>query len=205
MEIKQNLQTEAEKVEMKINGVVIERVKNFRYLGRIMTENDCDSMCINDQLGRARRRWNCIAKILKKEGANAKCMGKFYLIIVQAVLLYGADSWAVKNEDLRKLKSFHSRAIRYMTGTHIRKLESGEWEYPDHDKLLKECGLFPMETYIQRRRGTLMEYLEKHREGLLEEAKNCRRHCRDVNKVLWWEQEYLAKIEIDEMKYLWYK
>ena len=128
-EERQDSQAEAEVKEIKINGVRIKRVKTFRYLGRILSEDDCDSKCIDDQLKRAKKKWNCIAKILKREGANAVCMEKFYLTIVQAVLLYGADSWVVKKEDLRKLQSFHSRAIRYMTGTHIQKTMSGEWEY----------------------------------------------------------------------------
>ena len=42
-EERQDLQAEAEAKEIKINGVRIERVKTFRYLGRIMSEDDCDS------------------------------------------------------------------------------------------------------------------------------------------------------------------
>ena len=33
--------------------------------------------------------------------------------------------------------------------------EKEDWEYPDHRVLLIECGLFPMETYIERRKETL--------------------------------------------------
>ena len=50
-------QWEAERVEFTINGEKIERVKEFRYLGRILTEDDDDSRCIEDQLKRARSRW----------------------------------------------------------------------------------------------------------------------------------------------------
>ena len=202
-EERQDSQAEAETKEIKINGVRIERVKHFKYLGRILSEDDCDSKCIDDQLKKTRKRWTCIAKILKREGANAACMGKFYLTIVQAVLLYGADSWVVKRDDLRKLQSFHSRAIRYMTGTHIQKRTSGEWEYPDHDKLLKKCRLFPIEEYIKRRRGTLMKFLEDYRGNLLAEAKICGRHCRDVNKIIWWQQDYRTKTEMAKLKYFW--
>ena len=168
-------------------------------------QHKIDSKCIDDQLKRARKKWNCIAKILKREGANAVCLVKFYLTVVEEVFLYGADSWVVKKEDLRKLQSFHSRAIRYMMGTHIQKTMSGEWEYPNHDELLKECGLFPIEEYIKRRRGTLMKFLEDYRGDLLAEAKTCGRHCRDVNKILWWQQDYRTKTEIANMKYFWFK
>lgn len=93
--IKQEEQGRARKVKFYVNGLPIQRVRQFRYLGRIFTETDDDSVCIQDNLSNARRRWNCVAKILKTEGANANCMAKFYITIVQAVLLYGADSWVI--------------------------------------------------------------------------------------------------------------
>ena len=91
-------------------------------------------------------------------------MGKIYLAVVQAVLLYGADSWIVSTRNMQLLRSFHHRAARYMTGQHIKKQGDGTWEYPDHDSLLRKCGLFPMKTYIERRRGTLRKYLEETKE-----------------------------------------
>ena len=124
-----------------MNKPALQRVKQFRYLGLIFTEDDNDSVCIQENLKNARKRWNCVAKILKTEGANAKCMAKFYITIVQAVLLYGADSWVVTQRYLSKLRSFHNRAIRYITGKHIRKRSEHAWEYPNHTVLLKECRL----------------------------------------------------------------
>ena len=63
--------------------------------------------------------------------------------------------------ELTHTHSFHLRAVRYMTGVHIRKQEEEEWSYPDHEVLLEKCGLFPITIYLERRRGTLREYLEK--------------------------------------------
>ena len=109
--MKQEEQERASKVKFYVNGLPIQRVQQFPYLGRIFTESDNDSVYIQENLSNARRRWNCVAKILKTEGANAKCMAKFYITIVQAVLLYGADSWVVTKRDMNKLQSFHHCAI----------------------------------------------------------------------------------------------
>ena len=184
-------QAAADTVIFHINGQPLERVRSFRYLGRILSDNDDDSPCIQENLRRARQRWNCIAKILKAEGANAKCMSKFYMTIVQAVLLYGADTWVIKKQDMDRLRSFHKRALRYMTGEHIRQKGDNTWEYPDHQDLLKKCSLFPIETYIQRRRGTLRRYMDDCRSELLDKTKLCPRHSRDAHKLVWWEQEYI--------------
>ena len=132
-------------------------------------------------------------------------MAKFYMAVVQAVLLYGADSWVITDKNWRKLRSFHNKALRYMTGKHIIKHSEDNWEYPCHASLQWECGLFGIETYIQRRRGTLRKYLEDNRKDLLEEAKRTKTPARNANKILWWNQKYITKEEMTEKTNFWKK
>ena len=121
----QDKQVMADEIKFYIQGEEIERVREFKYLGRILTDNDDDTKCIDNALAKARRQWNCIGKMLKREGANAEIMGRFYITIVMSVLLYGSESWTITGKNLVKLKSFHNRALRYMTGRHIRKKNEG--------------------------------------------------------------------------------
>ena len=131
-EIKQDNQFQADSVKFLIQGIEIERVHYFKYLGRIMTDNDSDTMCIDANIKKARQQWFSISKILKREGANAVCMARFYITVVQSVLLYGSESWSIDQKNMIKLQSFHNRALRYMTGSHIRKYGE-EWNYPEHE------------------------------------------------------------------------
>ena len=89
-----------------------------------------------------------------------------------------------------------------MTGHHIQKIGEN-WEYPNHQELLKKCGLLPIDIYIQRRRETLRAYLMECRKDLMKEAMKTRTHNFDVHKILWWEQKYLNKQEMKEMVNLW--
>ena len=192
----QDKQFEAENIVFTANNKVIERVHSFKYLGRWISDNDDDTKCIQENLNKARQRWNSIANILKREGANAVCMGRFYQVIVQAVLLHGADSWSVSNRNMRKLQSFHRRVVRYITGNHIRKV--GErWEYPNHDELFQKAKLLPIEKYLERRRGTLRAYLEKEKPELLREAERTATHCYNPNKILWWTQPCTEKLDFN--------
>ena len=191
-------------MQFLVNGKKLQRVKEFCYLGRIFTENDDDTKCIQDNLKKARKRWACVGKILKTEGVNSKIMAKFYITIVQAVLLYGADSWVIKKRDYDALKSFHRRAVRYMTGQHIRKLGENQWNYPEHEKLLKKCGLFDIDIYITRRRGTLRKYLEETKPELLQDAEKTKKHPKDVNRIMWWNQPCLTKSELNNHSNFWF-
>ena len=126
---------------------------------------------------------------MKHEGANARVMAKFYVATIQAILLYGSKSWVLTKKNLQKLNSFHLRAVRHMTGEHVRKKQDGTWEYPIHSALLTKCGLKPITEYITRRRTTLWTYLKNHQKDLLDEATRTRVPARHASKRLWWQQE----------------
>ena len=202
-EKQQDLQAIANKIKFYVNGKEIQRVSEFKYLGRWFTEDDDDTKCITDNINRARSRWNSIVNILKREGANAECMAKFYMVIVQAVLLCGADSWSISSRNMGKLQSFHHRAVRCMTGHHIIKKDD-VWTYPNHKELLKKAKLLPIETYVERRRGTLRKYLELNRKDLLRKAIETKKHCYDVNKILWWNQKWIEKSEMKAISNNWF-
>ncbi len=64
------------------------------------------------------------------------------------------------------------------------------WSIPNHEILLKECGLCHIETYIEKRRGTLRMYLEREKGDLLTLVGNTTAPAQGANKVLWWRQEW---------------
>ena len=111
----QDKQYESEKVSITVNGRRIERVRSFTYLGRVLTQNDDDTTAITTQLERARKKWGSIVRILKNERAEPEIMARFYITVVMAVLLYGAESWTISKLNMNRLNSFHNRAVRYLT------------------------------------------------------------------------------------------
>ncbi len=109
-------------------------------------------------------------------------MGYFYKAIVQAVLLYGSESWVLTKSNMRQLRSFHSRVARFLTGRHIRQDRNGTWHYPPTAGVLEEAGLHSVEEYIQRRRDTVRMKFVFGRPILSE----CRQASGFNNKPVWW-------------------
>ena len=64
--------------------------------------------------------------------------------------------------------------------------------------------MFPIETYVARRRGTLRKYLEENRAKMLEEAMAMTAPSKNVNKILWWKQEWISKEKMTEMTNFWF-
>ena len=66
----------------------------FKYLGRNIARDDCDTPAIRRNLKRARQVWGRISKVITKEEVQPRVAGMFYQAIVAAVLLYGsASTW----------------------------------------------------------------------------------------------------------------
>ena len=186
-------------MELFVNGIKLERVTHFNYLGRRVEQNDNDSNCIMTNIKKARKQWASIAKLLKREGANAVTMARFYITVVQSILLYGAESWTPKQTDMSKLRSFHHRAVRYMTGIHIVKKEE-EWIIPDHEVLLKKCRLLEIEHYLEARRYTLKGYMEENHPTFFDDISDISPPAKNNKKILWWNQATLTKQEMNILK-----
>jgi hypothetical protein len=71
----------------------LERVKVFKYLGRMMVQDDNNVQAMRHQLRKARGTWACVGQVLRRENVTPQLAAKFYKAVVQAVLLYGSKTW----------------------------------------------------------------------------------------------------------------
>lgn len=143
-----------------VNGVPIRNVSEFKYLGRVVENSDNDGPAVNRNLTKARVAWGRLGRILSQEGANPASMASVYKAVVQAVLLYGAESWVLTLAMEKKLQSFHRRCARFITGQHIRQNPDESWTCPSSKTVLKQAGLWTIQEYIQRRRSTVLRFAQ---------------------------------------------
>ena len=76
-------------------GTPLEVVKSFRYLGRVILATDDNWTAVARILFRAREVLRMMTHILSREGATTWVSGFFFKAVVQAVLLFGSDTWVV--------------------------------------------------------------------------------------------------------------
>ena len=82
-----------------IDGCPLDRVRGFKYLGRIVSSQDEDWPAIQWQLHMAQGRWARVSRVLTWEGANPRVSGMFYKAVCQTVLIHGArgDKYQARN------------------------------------------------------------------------------------------------------------
>ena len=69
--------------------------------------NNSDNVEFYSNLRKAQRRWGTVEKVLGKKGAPIKDRPMMYKAILQAVLLYGSESWVVTDAMMTVLEGFH--------------------------------------------------------------------------------------------------
>ncbi len=67
------------------HGDVLERVKVFKYLGRMMAQDLDDIQAIRAQLRKACATWARVGQVLRSENASPPIAAQFYQAIVQAM------------------------------------------------------------------------------------------------------------------------
>ena len=176
---------EAARAVFKVNGQPIETVSEFKYLGRVLADNDDDWPAVKANIKKARGRWRQVAQILAREGATTGTMAYFYKAIVQAVLLYGSESWVLTQKMWKAVESFHNCCARYIAGEHIRQKPNGEWVLPATTRILGQCKLRPVREYIERRRETVSDFVKSR--PIYATCLGSKPAANNANQKVWWD------------------
>lgn len=180
---KVNKKTVAETV-FTVQGVPIKNVSEFKYLGRVVERNDDDWPAVNRNLQKARVAWGRLCRILSKEGANPKAMASVYKAVVQAVLLFGSETWVLTLGMEKKLQSFHRRCARYITGQHIRQNPDESWTCPSSSTVLEQAGLWTIQEYIQRRHNSVRVFATS--QPIYQQCEASHPIASNPNQLVWW-------------------
>ncbi len=117
-------------------GEELERVEVFKYLGRLLSYDDKNTLAMRANLAKACGCWVRVSRVLRAENASPNVFGVFYKAKIQAVLLFGSETWNLAPSGLVCLEGFHLRAAWRMSGRGPKKLPDGTWRYPNSEAVL---------------------------------------------------------------------
>ena len=73
----------------------IEGVGRFKYLGILLDRSDDNWPAVFQNISKARKLWGLLGKLPWRGGAELTVSAKFYRAVVQAVLLFGSETWVL--------------------------------------------------------------------------------------------------------------
>ena len=110
-------------------------VEEFTYLGSTITRDGEVRDEVVARLAKASRAFGCLrSAIFQNRRISVAIKREVYRAVVLSTLLYGAETWTVKAESVRRLRGFHNRCIRSMLG--VSKLQ--QWRERITSKELAE-------------------------------------------------------------------
>jgi hypothetical protein len=140
-------------------GEELEQVEVFKYLGRLIAYNDADNQAMRSNLRKACGCWAWVSCVLRTENASPRMSKVFYKTTVQAVLLYGSETWSLSPSSVKCLEGFHICAAWRMTGNRPKRNVDGSWTYPCSADVLNAAGLKTITHYMEVCQQTVANFI----------------------------------------------
>ena len=83
----------------------------------------------------------------------------FYRAVIQAVLLFGAESWALQDVIIRTVNSTHVGFLNRIMGKRSIRKYHGSWDTPASEEMLWAVGIYMADTYIGRRQSKVENWV----------------------------------------------
>ena len=93
----------------------IDGVGRLKKPGRLLDWSDDDWPEILHNISKARQVWGRLGKILWREGVEPTVLEKFYRALVQAVLMFGAETWVLTEIMSQSIEGAHVGLLRQVT------------------------------------------------------------------------------------------
>ncbi|XP_057298413.1 uncharacterized protein LOC130629284 [Hydractinia symbiolongicarpus] len=152
---------------MIYNSGSLEIVENFCYLGDMLGSEGGIGRSVTCRIGSAWKKFRELLPLLTSRVLSIEVKGRLYEACVRSVMLYGSETWAVKQEDLDRLERNDMRMVTWMCNASLRDRKSS-------DDLRSRLSLRRIKDVIQIRRLNWLGHLERMEEN------NWVRKCRDL-------------------------
>ena len=135
------------------------RVAQSKYLVQPLNQIDNDWPKIHRNIKRLQRVWGQLVKMLRREGVDTQMSEMFYRLVVQAVPLFGSDSWVVLAAMERTVKCAPTGLLIQITGKQARRDPDETWVTLAVGEVMGASGMQSVATYIVRRQGMVSQWM----------------------------------------------
>ena len=118
---------------LRVDNMQIDQVKSFSYLGAIVNGNNTLEEEIRERIAKMR-----IKLFFKSNLVSRKSKLKLYRSVIRPVVLYGCETWVIKESIIKRLSVFERKILREIFGP--TKEDNGIWRIrtiKELDELIK--------------------------------------------------------------------
>ena len=132
------------------DGTTIRFVKQFKYLGQILTPDLKDDTEVAWRILKASQAFGALREaIFTRKNVSYESKRGVYVALVLPLLLYGCETWTVSSFVADHLSGFHHRCVRAMCRVSMQQTRDSHIK---STTLLERLKLRPIGFYLNRRR-----------------------------------------------------
>ena len=109
---------------------LISGVTQFKYLCRMTDKTDSDWLTVKRNINKSRAVWRRLGKPLRREGAESWVSALFYRAVIQELLVFGLEFWALSDAMIGLIEASHVSFKSQITEKQERCQADGTWETP---------------------------------------------------------------------------
>jgi hypothetical protein len=139
--------------KITINGTTLKNVPRFVYLGGGLSEDGSMDGELRTRISKAAYVFGKLAvKVWRQQGIRVATKVAIYKATVLPTLLYGCETWAVRQDQVAKLDTFHHRKLREILGIKWQELVTTS-------EVLRRTGMVRIDTMIRQARLTWLGHV----------------------------------------------
>ena len=124
----------------------LEDVEAFSYLGNEVGKTAGVDGEVGTRLKKAATTYQMWRrKVFRSKSFTKKTKVHVFRVMVMSVLLYGAETWAVTRQELKRLHAFQMKCLRDIIGVIL-------WDQKRNEDILAETGEMPVEDQLKLKR-----------------------------------------------------
>ena len=126
-------------------GKHLKQVEKFKYLGTtLVSEGGCEQ-AVKDRVSTAWARWRELTGVMCDKKMPVKLKLKIYRTVLRPILLYGAETWALRVKEEMLLERTEMRMLRWIKGISLLEKYTSE-------EIRKACGIIEIKLKVREAR-----------------------------------------------------
>ena len=82
-----------------------------------------------------------VKKMMRQEGEDKRVSELLYREVIQVILMFGSESWALSEEMMRAMDSTHVGLLHQIMGNRLRRKAKYSWETPAAKEVIWTTGM----------------------------------------------------------------
>jgi hypothetical protein len=114
----------AAKTDIELNGLIYEKVDNFKYLGALVTSQNETETDIKDKIAMDNRCFRAFNKVLGTRYLSKNVKIRTYKTAIRPIILHGSETWTIIGKMASTLMTWERKILRKIYGP---RCEQGVW------------------------------------------------------------------------------